>query len=279
MRKFRYVFYTFFAFMATHIVFVRFINPKNSLQKPKSNFYFLPILRAGSSTVIPIFQKMALRYGMDAFFAEDEVGLGESVSLEDCYFGSESGEKDFQLMFEKCVYNKTVVETTLGKNTKKISILRSPDELILSTWDFYRHQNKLHNVISMIEDRFGDSTNEEAFNHFVNNYELLIATDPHLSHAFENPQASMFTDDFILLANIADLIHFISHEFDLILITEKLEESLAVMMVKFDLTLEDIVTLKQNQFRSDDKLSRATISSVSKSKILEMTELDHQIYR
>merc|ERR1712037_455077 len=54
---------------------------------------------------------------------------------------------------------------------------------------------------------------------------------------------------------------------------------LAVMMVKFDLTLEDIVTLKQNQFRSDDKLSRATISSVSKSKILEMTELDHQIYR
>ena len=149
----------------------------------------------------------------------------------------------------------------------------------MSTWDFYRHQNKLQKIISTIEDRFGASTNEESFNHFVNNFELLMAAENHLSRAFENPQANMFTDDFILLANVADLIHFISHEFDLILITEKLEESLAVMMVKFDLTLEDIVSLKQNQFRSDDKLSRATISSASKAKILEMTELDHQIYR
>ena len=121
MRKFRYVFYTFFAFMATHLVFVLFINSQDLMHKPESNFYFLPILRAGSSTGIPIFQKMALRYGMNAFFAEDEIELGQSISLEDCYFGSETGEKDFQLMFEKSIYNKTVVGeskmTILSNNT------------------------------------------------------------------------------------------------------------------------------------------------------------------
>ena len=116
MRKFRYVFYTALAFMATHIIFVLFINPRDTIKMPKSNFFFLPISRAGSSTVIPIFQKMALKYSMDAFFAEDEVFLGDNVNLESCYFGSEMGRNKFQLMFEKGVYNKTVVGKPLSSH-------------------------------------------------------------------------------------------------------------------------------------------------------------------
>ena len=78
---------------------------------------------------------------------------------------------------------------------------------------------------------------------------------------------------------MADIIHFINTEFDLILILEKLDESLAVLMVKFNLEIDDVITIKNNQFKPKDKLLKYNLDGKVKDKILHINDNDEQVYR
>ena len=117
--------------------------------------------------------------------------------------------------------------------------------------------------------RYFITDNQHVFSKFIENLEDF-SDNAQIKRRFVNPQTQLFTRN----SHVADIIHFINAEFDIILILEKLDESLAVMMVKFDLDLDDVVTIKNNQFKPADKISKLALPNRVKDKILRINDND-----
>ena len=87
-------------------------------------------------------------------------------------------------------YNKTAVEALMGHHVAKISILRNPEDQILSSWDFFRHIGELapfENAIAKKTNR--RMKNQDLFVEFINNFEEYKDLSPMFPRRFVNPQA------------------------------------------------------------------------------------------
>ena len=87
-------------------------------------------------------------------------------------------------------YNKTAVEALTGHHVAKISILRNPEDQILSSWDFFRHIGELEpfeNAIAKKTNR--RMKNQDLFVEFINNFKEYKDLSPMFSRRFVNPQA------------------------------------------------------------------------------------------
>ena len=50
-------------------------------------------------------------------------------------------------------------------------------------------------------------------------------------------------------------------------------------MVKFNLDIDDVLTIKNNQFSSAEKLSKFSLPKETRDKILTINDHDEQVYR
>lgn len=51
------------------------------------------------------------------------------------------------------------------------------------------------------------------------------------------------------------------------------------MMIKFGLELDDVITVKNNQFRPKDKISKLNLPRTVNERILQINDNDEQVYR
>ena len=78
----------------------------------------------------------------------------------------------------------------MGHHVAKISILRNPEDQILSSWDFFRHIGELvpfENAIAKKTNR--RMKNQDLFVEFMNNFKEYKDLSPMFSRRFVNPQA------------------------------------------------------------------------------------------
>ena len=229
--------------------------------------YFLKTSKTGSTTVANILMRFGFRR-KNSNFLLGELNNGAlfflngymPFSLEACWLGRniKPNKPIFDFSYAHMRYNKTAVDAIMHPKTKKISILRDPTTNFISSWKYYSHlTEQMRQTLNI--PRSADGSID-----FIKEIEKFLI-DPwgflnpfaysHSAYLFIiNPQFIFFGKPSYLLRNtennlwqlVDNWIKEIENDFDHILILEDLDNSLALLTLKFCWSIDDVVHLKLN---------------------------------
>ncbi|CAJ1070576.1 galactosylceramide sulfotransferase [Xyrichtys novacula] len=236
---------------------------------PKSNILFMKTHKTASSTVLNIIFRFGEKHKLKFAFPDGR---------NDFFYPSPflcSQVKDyrpgdcFNVVCNHMRFNVQEVAKLLPPDAVYITILRDPVDLFESSFHYYHRavpltwrisgENKLREFLNSPKTYY----DPDAFNSFY--LKNLLFFD----FGFDN---NLEADDPLVTKNI----HYLSRQFDLVLIAEYFEESLILLKDKLCWTMEDILYFKLNA-RKNSSVSK--LDPELRAKALRWNGVDWRLYQ
>lgn len=266
------------------------------------NIFFLKTSKTGSQTLMAIMQRFGIRHNSTFLLAENMNGalsqLHTPISQDrDCWVGKHLGMK-FNISTQHLKYNRDLINSVMIPGHKKISIIREPTSNFISSYRYYQYMMTsiwLDVGLRTIRDKKNPPTEilykeMEDFLQSFEHAEKVIRRIPPTSFARLGTYRSQllyfgyFTDkngrewhsyDYELPDEIMnEWVRQLENEFDLILIMEHYDISLAVMVLKFCWKIEDVIYLKVNE----QTKTSTTLSDKAVKVLEELNRPDYIFY-
>ena len=217
--------------------------PSCPLQK---NIIFLKTHKTGSETMAGIFRKFAIMNNVSTLFSIHksghlyQTGPSQYLPLDETkikMLGFDLPGAHYEMITNHMTWNETFIRTYMPKNATKITILRNPATLLESSWKYYYIVFK--NSIAGWDKRKGDKAQTEQLKKLLDNpakfYTDSLKMKPNMYRHILRPEFASFGfgDELYRRDLDKDLvlnwIKIISDRFDLVLIMEYFDYSLALL--------------------------------------------------
>jgi len=258
--------------------------------------YFLKTSKTGSTTMANILMRFGYRRNATnflmgetpngaLFFINGYMPFNEEV----CFLGRDIKPRPaFDISYVHMRYNRTAVDRLMHSETRKVTILRDPMDNFMSSWKYYHGLTKEMREMLKVPPLDGNEKTPD----FMTEMDIFLKApwgylEPwhyaHSAYLFTvNPQLIFFGQPSYLLRNkesrlwhlVDEWIHEIDRDFDHVMILEEIDDSLAVLMLKFCWDIDDMVHLKLNAMTGKKK----TLSLDSLKKLKELNWADYRLY-
>ncbi|XP_064485208.1 galactosylceramide sulfotransferase-like [Ornithodoros turicata] len=234
------------------------------LCQSKKNIVFLKTHKCASSTIMNIF----LRYGITHNLTFVLPAIDRTNYIGHPEYFSRNLIKDMRpynythnILTHHTRFNKTAIAEVMPKDTVYVTILRRPEDMFDSLYHYYAMSSMLgKSLAKFVED-------ETSIRYMANRKGKKFG--------FNQMCFDLGADRQNVTNTTGEFIDFLEHTFNLIMIAERLDESLVLLKDLLCWTVEDVVVFKLNARQSKYK---ETISSKAKEKLRECNSADASIY-
>ncbi|XP_045186482.2 galactosylceramide sulfotransferase-like [Mercenaria mercenaria] len=222
---------------------------------------FLKVHKTGSTTLQHLFYRFALRHKLNILLPERGNYLGKSLVIP-----LKPGEH-YDILACHSVYKKGWIDGLLPTDSVKIGIIREPVERMISAAYFFRDVYSIK-YLKMIPRL-----------NFIHN--LVNFPEKYDVHFFSHPRNTMGRDfgfqSGIQRTNkslIKKYLDYLNEQFSLVLIMEKINESLVMMKRLLNWSFIDILYFEMNSH----KYLRTVLNATETAKLRNTSFLDFEIY-
>lgn len=182
--------------------------------------------------------------------------------------------QSYAMLLQHTIFNEKEVKAILPRDTVYITVIRSPVAQFESLYDFFLRGNPVCHVNESFSD-FSDQVTREQRNHaLVRESDCRFHTFGRNQNAFD---LGMRPSDFDSEEAVDRFISFVGQRFDLVMITEKMDESTILMKHLLCWTTRDVVFLHLNQ--RIEKQAKQSLSEEQKTAILSINNVDARLYQ
>jgi len=252
------------------------------------NIFFLKSSKTGSTTMMSIMQRIGLHYEANFLLGENRGGMAVNnrpFNLEkDCWLGKNFPDEKFTLSTNHLHYNKTAMDAVMKSPYVSLGIMREPESQFISSFNFY------HNLMP----RFTRMLNPDARYHLyekkkgfkaqgkptvkdvelemkrflskpweslkefpTNSFAWMATIRPQLLFYGKSPNDVESFDPELDRAEVIAWISQLVSEFDLMMILDEFDKSLALIAIEFCIPVEDLLYIAVNQRKEHSE--KATI--------------------
>ncbi|KAK3099674.1 hypothetical protein FSP39_007854 [Pinctada imbricata] len=245
---------------------------KDTVSSRVNNVVFLKLHKSASTTVQNIF----LRYGFfrnlsfvlprpPGYYWRNVISLNDTVTKRNILPPPKN--RTFNILCSHVIYNRTVFRSLMPQNTKFIGIIREPRAQFMSTLKYVQP----HEVL----DSGGDP-----LENYLKNPRRYESLDPRQSLT-NNRMAVEFGFPLKLFqtrnsSEIQQYIQKLDKEFDLVILVEKIEESLILMKRILGWNIRDIIYITQN--KNEKKDSRFNWTNETERRFHAWNYIDIELY-
>ncbi|XP_065659228.1 galactose-3-O-sulfotransferase 3-like isoform X2 [Hydra vulgaris] len=246
-------------------------------KKPGTNVLFLKTHKTGSSTVTNILQRYAKSNKLNVALPQCDHRFCYPNKFDEKYiYQHKSGDK-YNMLFNHAVFDKEKMLNIMAPNTKIITIIREPYSQFDSAAQYlnFKKYFNLKSHLPLLDEFFQIS--EDFLKKFIQSAD---PTDGEGAFSLaKNPNAFDLGFDVWNESPeyIESVLKAISKGFDLVMITEYMEESLVLLKNELNWNLEDVVFFSLNTREAKDKNTN-DIKSVE-TKVLNWNKIDAAIYK
>ncbi|XP_050413957.2 galactosylceramide sulfotransferase isoform X1 [Patella vulgata] len=242
--------------------------PANELR----HIAFLKVHKASSSTVLNIIYRFGFQRGLTFVLPRNGNNYlgGDSSSIEKRLILPPSLNKTYDMLCNHVIFNKTIFGHYLPRDTVYIAIVRDPYERFRSAYHYYRTVYKKRYLIQ-------GPNGTDSFEQFIANQEIYETNNPYHSHT-NNRMAVDFGFPTKYLKNSTKMLKYVQDlnlTFDLVMITERFDESMILLRRMLNWSFKDILYIKLNAFKNK---SKNNINSTLMDKVKKFSELDYILY-
>lgn len=224
----------------------------------KHHLVFIKVHKAGSSTIANIL----FRFGVSRKLTFALPRKGVIISLwrhQPLRLMEPPAGKSYDILCSHAVYSRQLMDNVMAKDTVYMGIVREPLSLLQSAAYFFfpniiPGENKLRSFLQNPE--------------IVKNTRLLINT---MSYEFDLPE-----DDFYNVTKIQHHLEVLDREFSVIIVMEKMEESLLLIRRLMCWRLQDILYIPRN---SNSKKPELSLTHNEKEKLRQLSKADMLLYQ
>ncbi|XP_047143592.1 galactose-3-O-sulfotransferase 3 isoform X1 [Hydra vulgaris] len=241
------------------------------------NVIFLKTHKTGSSTVTNVLQRYAKLNNLNVALPQCDHRFCYPKKFDESYIYKHKTRDTYNMLFNHAVFDKEKMLNIMAPNTKIVTIIREPYAQFDSAAQYlnFKLYFNLTGRLPLLDEFF------ELSEDFLKR--LIQSTDPAESEsAFalaKNPNA--FDLGFDVWEEtpeyIESVLKSISRDFDLVMITEYMEESLVLLKNELNWNLEDVVFFSHNARQFKEKNTN-DIENVTR-KILNWNKIDAAIYK
>ena len=241
-------------------------NSSFTCNKP-NGIFFLKAHKCASTTI----QNILLRYGMKNY---DSLALPKADNTYIGYFGESYRDKimpevktvngKYQLFSYHTRYNRTDAKDIMANGTLYITILREPLSLYKSMYKYYR----LDKTYNLTFKQFSGLSNEQK-----NKFPRLYGKFGRNQMLFD---LGLSSDKFDDLNSVVNYIRVIHENFHLVMIAERLEESLLLLKTLLCCDTDDITSFKCNSRNNQEKEEPLTVEEIINLK--NWLKADYMLY-
>ncbi|XP_059164093.1 galactose-3-O-sulfotransferase 2-like [Physella acuta] len=216
---------------------------------PATNLAFVKVHKAGSSTVATLLQRFGIVHGLnfalpnrpfhDKFY--NYITRPGEILTRDSVVPLPPG-KQYNILLNHAIYNRTAFRQLMPENTVYLTILREPFQQFVSAFEYYNMASYFSSMVPSVRN--------------ASNPISLYLSDP---HAFEG-ESTLFSyirnkqsEDLGLTRAAYDSplvlnssINIIDREFLLVMIVERLDESLLLLKRELCWSVKDILYISKN---------------------------------
>ncbi|XP_050413959.2 galactosylceramide sulfotransferase isoform X2 [Patella vulgata] len=232
---------------------------------------FLKVHKASSSTVLNIIYRFGFQRGVTFVLPRKGNYLGgDSSSIEKRLILPPSVNKTYDMLCNHVIFNKTIFGHYMPRDTVYIATIREPFERYRSAYHYGR------TVIPLAYLMRGPN-GTDSFEKFIANQEIYEPTNPYYSHT-NNRMAIDFgfpTKYFKNLTKMLEYVQDLDLTLDLVMITERFDESMILLRRMLNWSFKDILYIKLNALKNKRK---DNINSTLADKVKKFTKLDYILY-
>jgi len=231
----------------------------------KTKVGFLKAHKCASSTVQNILLRFAYNNGLNVVLPTVGNYVGRYVKYNRLMISTTPWERanlSYDMFALHTIWNQAEVENTLGEGATYITIMRDPVDLFESLWNYanLEHYYKVDLETFAVSPKTG-KLSQRAYKNLGRNQML-----------WDNGLPGRLMDNATAVAN---KIKEIEHNFDLVLIAERFDESIILMKELLCWDFRDVVSLKLNARQSSHKTS---LSRQARQALEEYLEADYRMY-
>ena len=242
--------------------------------KPVKNVIFLKTHKTGSSTIINIIQRFAHQNNLTVALPDKNHFLGWPNLFNESYIFEHSKYKTYNIICNHAIFHRERMLTIMESNdTKIITIIRDPLYQFESAAVYYGFRSifKLNREINILDAFFGKSK-EEIYKQMLNDSseERFMVKNP---VAFDMGFRAWSDEKSTIITNLER----VKKDFDLVMISDYMAESLILLKDLLCWDLKDVVYFTMN--RRPDKC-RQKIENIEDARqhIKDWNKIDYEIF-
>ncbi|KAK6177218.1 hypothetical protein SNE40_015362 [Patella caerulea] len=232
---------------------------------------FLKVHKASSSTVLNIIYRFGFQRGLTFVLARNGNYLGsDTSSIMKRILLPPSSNKTYDMLCNHVIFNKTIFGHYMPSDTVYIATIREPYERYRSAYHYGR------TVVPLAYLMRGPN-GTDSFEKFIANQEIYEPKNPYYSHT-NNRMAIDFGFPVKYFKNSTKMlkyVHDLDLTLDLVMITERFDESMILLRRMLNWSFKDILYIKQNALKNKTK---DNIDSTLIDKVKKFSELDYILY-
>ena len=255
-------------------------NDSEKSNMPRTDFYahkpklmFLKTHKSATSTLVNMFYLYGIRRKLNFVMKPYDHWLGEisqTIRVKDLLQPRPGGCWDMQVTHG--IFNAEGEHEVLPKDkTFYTTIVRSPDTQLSSAFYYFGEEKR-----QRLRWGSGLSKSELISKYLENSW---ISPTDHLSPAMDlgwrHYSSSKYGSGTSVEEKIEGFIQFLDKEMDLVMVSERMDESLIVLKERMAWTLEDIMYLNRNVAPDE---SKSDLTESTRQKIFEHLTLDKKMY-
>ncbi|XP_067936475.1 galactosylceramide sulfotransferase-like [Watersipora subatra] len=259
------------------------VKPTQKSCQRLNSFVFIKTHKSGSTTMIAPFQKYAYLYNLTMMVPSSNNNIHLSWPFR--FMPSVSnmpapGNRKFQALVNHIVFNKTSIEPLMDVKTAYITILREPAPHLVSAYQYFsvNFDNVfLRKSLTDFELFLSDPTKHDpvpTWMQKMKNTEILS-----LTRNLQSADLGLHYTEFDNLTSVRSFVNGIEKDFSIILVLERLAESLVLMKRKFCWSMEDVIHVNKNVQKIAWNWNFRNISQHLIPKIYEWNNVDTELYR
>ena len=254
----------------------------------KSNVFFLKAQKTGSTGIRNTLIRFGVSKNKTFVLPRDCIGFEHPKPFSISSILN-NREETYNMFVYHSRLNAKAVKTIMPEDTKFITILRNPIDQFISAWYYFDYnedelfKNLTLENIQNIDFQFLDHLmyQNETFKDKANRMSFNLGFNSAVDR--DNP------------IKIKQFIETIDHLFDLVLITDRMEESLILLKHLLCWKTEDVITLKVNKILfyisfnfnfikkqvigRKRKMEEKRTENISRDTILKLNRVDNEIYQ
>ncbi|KAL8623843.1 hypothetical protein ACOMHN_058873 [Nucella lapillus] len=228
---------------------VMMIREHQSVHKTKNSsgeihhVFFLKVHKAASTTVMNMLYRLAISRNLNVMLpSHGNVFSENSKRWTRAAVPRPFDAKHFDILCNHVVFSEHAVRFSLGKGAKFIGIVREPFQQFISAFFYYRNVYRVR-YLSAIPGDDPVATYLQNPRVFESKARTSSFTRSRMSFDF-GMSPFMMMDEY----SIGRYIHYLNRTFDLVMISERFDESMVLMKRLLGWQLQDVLYIKNNVF-------------------------------
>ena len=251
-----------------------FQNSSEKQCKPVKNVIFLKTHKTGSSTIINIMQRFAHRNNLTVALPAQNHFLGWPNTFQESYVFEHTKDKTYNIICNHARFHRERMLKVMQSNeTKIVTVIRDPLYQFESTAVYLNFASlfKLNRKVNIIDAFFNKST-EEIYNRtlYPNTANIYLTKNP---IAYDMGFRTWRDDDSSIITSLEKA----KKNFDLVMISDYMAESLVLLKDLLCWDLKDVVYFTMNK-RPDKYRQKIENVEDARQRINEWNKIDKEIF-